>query len=67
MKRMDLEVHPREHGQKDKKTNVRQLRREGWVPAIVYGHGESTPILVNEKILGKAIHSEAGSLMSHVV
>lgn len=61
MLRLDLEVHPRDLGQRDQKKNVNQLRREGWIPAVVYGHGDPSAVVVNEKILNKAIHSKAGT------
>ncbi len=60
MQRLDLEVQPRNLGKIDDKRNVNQLRRDGWVPAVVYGHGEPIAIAIDEKILGKAIQTKAG-------
>ena len=60
MKRVDLEIQPRDLGQKDVRRNPNQMRREGWVPAVLYGHGKPVSVAVNQKILDKAIHTEAG-------
>lgn len=45
---------------RDKKTNSNTLRREGKLPAVVYGRSqESTPITLNRKVFEKLFH-EAG-------
>ncbi len=52
---MELTVEKR-----DKTTNVKELRRTGKVPAVVYGRSEeSTPITVDRKVFEKLFH-EAG-------
>ncbi len=54
MQRVNLEVKPREA------ENVNQLRKEGQIPAVIYGHGKSQSVSVNAKEFAKAIHSKAG-------
>lgn len=55
---VDLTVQSRE---KVGTANTRRLRREGKVPAVVYGMGGSTvPVTVEPKALGKIINSEDG-------
>ena len=39
---------------------ARQLRRSGQLPAVLYGHGESVAIAVDDKTLSLIRHSEAG-------
>ncbi|RKZ16679.1 50S ribosomal protein L25 [bacterium] len=40
------------------KTKVKKLRKEGWIPGVVYGHGEKTMnIKVREEELKKLVHS----------
>jgi large subunit ribosomal protein L25 len=39
---------------------ARQLRRRGQIPAVLYGHGESVAIAVDDKTLSLIRHSEAG-------
>jgi large subunit ribosomal protein L25 len=52
---MELAVEKR-----DKTTNVKELRRTGKVPAVVYGRSEaSTPITIDRKVFEKLFH-EAG-------
>jgi len=46
MKRVELEILPRDLGEKDKKRNLNQLRSEGWVPAVLYGHGDAVAVAV---------------------
>jgi len=60
MLRHDLEVQPRESAPEIKK-NPNALRRDGWVPAVLYGHGEPVPVIVPIKTLNKALHSEGGA------
>ena len=61
MQRVELEVQPRDLGEKDKKRNPNQLRAEGWIPATLYGHGKPVSIAVNFRTLSKAIlGSKAG-------
>ena len=43
------------------KNEARRTRREGKVPAVVYGSGDATPIAVDPKALLKILHSEAGA------
>ncbi len=43
------------------KNEARRTRREGKVPAVVYGAGQTTPIAVDPKALLKILHSEAGA------
>lgn len=44
---------------------VRRLRREGWVPAVIYGHGvESLPIQVDQHDLRRAL-AQVG--LSHLI
>jgi large subunit ribosomal protein L25 len=43
------------------KNEARRTRREGKVPAVVYGAGDATPISVDPKALLKILHSEAGA------
>ena len=43
------------------KNGSRRLRREGWVPAIVYGHGEDpVPVAVIRKELDRLLHQPGG-------
>ncbi len=43
------------------KNGSRRLRREGWVPAIVYGHGEDpVPVAVVRKELDRLLHQPGG-------
>jgi large subunit ribosomal protein L25 len=36
---------------------VKHLRKEGWIPGIIYGHGEkSTPIMIQEEELKNVLH-----------
>ena len=60
MQKLDLEVVTRESLSPDAKKSSNQIRREGWVPGVLYGHGESVAVAVNAKIFSKAIHTEAG-------
>ena len=37
---------------------VKNLRKEGWIPGIIYGHGEkSRPIMIKEEELKNVLHS----------
>jgi large subunit ribosomal protein L25 len=43
------------------KNESRRLRREGRIPAVLYGAGKSTfPVSVDPKVVEKILHSEAG-------
>ena len=55
--RIRLEVHPREQ---TGSSQARRLRREGLVPGILYGSGETHPISVPERELRKALTGGAG-------
>ena len=40
------------------KEKVKKLRREGWIPGVIYGHGEETlSIKIKEEDLKKVIHN----------
>jgi large subunit ribosomal protein L25 len=43
------------------KNEARRTRREGRVPAVIYGAGDATSIAVDPKALLKILHSEAGA------
>jgi len=43
------------------KNEARRTRREGKVPAVIYGAGDTTAIAVDPKALLKILHSEAGA------
>src|SRR3954454_8856125 len=55
--RIRLEVHPREQ---TGSSQARRLRREGLVPGILYGTGETHSISVPERELRKALTGGAG-------
>lgn len=59
MQRVELELKPRDLGEKDKR-NLTQLRNEGWIPAVLYGHGNPVQVAVNSKIFRAATHTKAG-------
>lgn len=61
MKRIELEVKPRDLGEKTVTRNLNQLRNEGWIPGTLYGHGEAVNIAVSAKDFTKAIHTPAGT------
>ncbi len=61
MQRIDLEVKPRELGQKEKQGNLNQLRKEGWIPGNLYGNGKPVNIAIDAKTFAKAIHTKAGA------
>jgi len=53
-----LEAHPREAGTKNQ---ARRVRREGKIPAVVYGAGkESLPISVDPRVVTRILNSETG-------
>jgi large subunit ribosomal protein L25 len=61
MEQIELTVQKREVLGKQ----VRRLRREGWVPAVIYGHGvESIAIQVDHRELGRVL-AQAG--LSHLI
>jgi large subunit ribosomal protein L25 len=45
---------------KDVKLNPNELRRQGWIPTVLYGHGEPKPGVVAEKSFLAAMHNKAG-------
>lgn len=56
MKRVTLEARPRASRGT---ANARRERREGWVPANMYGHGEANAsFLVRHDQLHRAVHAE---------
>lgn len=58
MERVGLEARRRDGAGK---SAVKKLRREGKIPAIVYGRGrEATPVFVDAKSLRSALHTHAG-------
>jgi large subunit ribosomal protein L25 len=61
MQRIDLEVKPRDLGEKEVKRSISQLRKSGYIPGVVYGHGEPVHIVVDAKQFNKAIHGAAGT------
>ena len=60
MQRVQLEVMPRDLGDNKVKRNLSQLRQEGWIPGVLYGHGEPVAIAVNDRDLTKAMSTKAG-------
>lgn len=60
MQRVNLEVQPRDLGKPEEKINASQMRKAGWVPAVLYGHGKPVQIAVDHKMFNKATHTEAG-------
>lgn len=57
-KKVFLECTVREAAGTDQ---ARQLRRQGWVPAVLYGAGEpAVPICVSAKELMRVLHTKAG-------
>ena len=53
-----LEAHPRESGNKNQ---ARRVRREGKIPAVVYGAGkDSMPVSVDPRVVLRILHSETG-------
>lgn len=59
MQRVELELKPRDLGDNQKR-NLTQLRNEGWIPAILYGHGEPVQVAVESKTFRAATHTKAG-------
>jgi large subunit ribosomal protein L25 len=55
--RIKIQVHPREQ---TGSSQARRLRREGLIPGILYGSGETHPISVPERELRKALTGGAG-------
>lgn len=60
MQRVELELKPRDLGQKEK-TNLNGLRSNGWIPAVVYGHGDPVKVAVESKAFRKATQTKAGT------
>ena len=57
MERITINVEPR---QKIGKGGARSLRREGYVPAVLYKKGSSTVVQLNEKEISRLISRTAG-------
>ncbi|SPF39070.1 50S ribosomal protein L25 [Candidatus Sulfotelmatobacter kueseliae] len=53
-----LEAHPRESGNKN---DARRVRRDGKIPAVVYGAGkDSLAVTVDPRVVTRILHSETG-------
>jgi large subunit ribosomal protein L25 len=53
-----LEAHPREAGTKNQ---ARRVRRDGKIPAVVYGAGkDSLSVSVDPRVVSRILHSETG-------
>jgi large subunit ribosomal protein L25 len=53
-----LEAHPREAGTKG---DARRVRRDGKIPAVVYGAGkDSLSVSVDPRVVSRILHSETG-------
>ena len=53
-----LEAHPREAGTKN---DARRVRREGKVPAVLYGAGkDAVPVSLDPRQVSRILHSETG-------
>jgi len=53
-----LEAQPRESGNKN---DARRVRREGKIPAVVYGAGkDSLAVTVDPRVVSRILHSESG-------
>ena len=64
MEKVTLKVEPREGTGKGA---ARSLRRQGSIPAVIYGQGESIPVSINRKELKRIISSGAsGSTLLNV-
>lgn len=61
MQRVELEIKPRDLGEKDKKRNLTELRSEGWIPGTLYGNGKPVDIAINDRLFQKATHTKAGA------
>ena len=61
MQKVELELKPRDLGEKDKKRNLNQLRTEGWIPGILYGNGKPVDIAIQDRVFKKAIQTKAGA------
>jgi len=59
MQRLSLEVQSREAA--DEKRTPNGWRQAGFIPGILYGHGEPVSIVVNAKQFVQAIHGKAGA------
>lgn len=60
MQRIELEIKPRDLGEKEKPRNLTQLRSEGWIPGTLYGNGNPVSVAVDAKTFSKALHNPAG-------
>lgn len=61
MKQVDLKVKERDSFGSPE---CRRMRRQGWIPGVLYGGGNSSvPLLVNEKTLRQALSHERGSVI----
>ncbi len=59
MEKIELEVKTRDTEKKDK--NLNQLRSQGWIPAVIYGHGNPESVAIEARAFQKAIHTKAGT------
>jgi large subunit ribosomal protein L25 len=57
MDRVRVTAHVR---QSTGKSSARQIRREGRLPAIIYGKGDSTSLTIGADTLGEIRHSAVG-------
>jgi large subunit ribosomal protein L25 len=64
MQRVELEVKPRDLGEKNTSHNLSQLRNEGWIPGTIYGHGDAVSIAVSARKLEKAVTGSKAGLNS---
>lgn len=55
MQKINLEVKPRDLGEKNTRRNTNQLRSSGYIPGVLYGHGDPVQIAVEAKTFNKAI------------
>jgi large subunit ribosomal protein L25 len=61
MRRVELELKPRDLGEKQIKRNANQLRSEGWIPGVLYGQGDPVKVAVNLRAFREATHTKAGT------
>lgn len=59
MQRVELELKPRDLGETQKR-NLTQLRTDGWIPGVLYGHGKPVQVAVSSKTFRAATHTKAG-------
>lgn len=61
MQRVELELKPRELGEKNQNRNLSQIRNEGWIPGVLYGHGKPLSVVVDSKKFRAATKTKAGT------